>query len=164
MTQIVTPDPTNIVSGPRGVGARTGQAGGGSYGFDAQQDIIDADCFQGSPTKLSGTTDNVTPLGPLTQSGLQTHLGGNYEVETAGVDAMTGVAPTAGVDDGLTIGVYSDTTNAHTITFATNCVADGAAGGPHHIITFAAFKGAGVLLRAWNGLWQVLGATGVTIT
>lgn len=152
MTQIATPQPASIITGPRGVGARSQ---GGAYSQDAQSDIIDTDCFQAPITILGGTTDNVTPT---------TGQGGNYVVKTAGVDAMTGVAPRAGTDDGLTMAVYSDTANAHTITFGTNCVADGAAGAPHHIITFAAQRGAGIVLRAFNGTWQVLSNTGCTIT
>ena len=161
MTQIATFVPPNINGGPHGLTAR---AAGGAFTQDVIQDIIDGDAFQGGPTKLTGSTDNVTPLGPITPGGLQTHPGGNYVVGTAGVDAMTGVAPTAGIDDGVSLCVYSDSNNAHTITFATNCLADGAAGGPHHIVTFAAFKGAGVQLRAWNGTWQVVGNTGCTLT
>jgi hypothetical protein len=160
MTQIVTPDPANINQGPRGIGAR---AVGGAYTQDCQQDIIDSDAFQGSPIKLSGTTDNITPNGNIVQpNSLQQHLGGNYLVETAGIDAMTGVAPTVGVDDNLSIAVYSDTANAHTITFVGNVIADGVGG--HHIITFAAQKGAGVTLRAWNGTWQLISNTACTIT
>jgi hypothetical protein len=152
MTQIATVVPPNITQGPRGIGARNA---GGVYSQDAQQDIIDCDAFQSTLTLLSGTTDNVTP---------NQGFGGNYIIKTAGVDATTGIAPRAGLDDGLTISVYSDTANAHTITFSTNCIADGAAGAPHHIVTFAAFRGAGVQLRAFNGTWQVVGNTGCTIT
>lgn len=152
MTQIATPQNSSILAGPRGIGAR---ALGGAYTQDCQQDIIDGDSFQGPITLLSGTTDNVNP---------NAGVGGNYVVKTAGVDAMTGIAPRAGLDDGLTISVYSDTANAHTITFSTNCVADGAAGGPHHIVTFLNQRGAGVTLRAFNGTWQLVSNTGCTIT
>lgn len=158
MTQIATVVPPNINQGPRGIGARNT---GGAYSQDGQQDIIDGDAFQGPLTLLSGTTDAIAPV---VNAQTSQHAGGNYVVKTAGVDAITGVAPTAGIDDGLTVAIYSDTANAHTVTFSTNCVADGAAGAPHHIITFAAQRGAGVTLRAYNGTWQVVGNTGATIT
>ena len=159
MTQIQTIIPPSIINGPRGIGARSQ---GGTYSQDAQQDIIDCDCFQSLITQLSGTTDALTPPAQLGSPLLTGTL--NYVVKTAGVDAMTGVAPRAGLDDGVTMAIVSDTANAHTITFSTNCVADGAAGGPHHIITFLNQRGAGVLLRAFNGVWQLLSNTGCTIT
>lgn len=164
MTQIQTTQQAAIATGPRGIGARSQ---GGTYSQDAQQDIIDCDCFQAPITLLSGTTDALTPPSQLGGPGSGPSVGAptlNYVVKTAGVDAMTGVAPRAGLDDGVTMAIVSDTANAHTITFSTNCIADGAAGAPHHIITFTAQRGAGVLLRAFNGVWQLLSNTGCVIT
>jgi len=77
------------------------------------------------------------------------------------VDAMTLAAPTAGLDDGLVIAIYSDTLNAHTIT-ATSLLANGTA--LKTTATFAAFRGAGLVLRAFNGVWQVVANTAVTLT
>lgn len=85
----------------------------------------------------------------------------NYVVKTAGVDAMTLGAPTAGEDDSTMISVVSDTLNAHTIT-ATGLFANGTA--LKTTATFAAFRGAGLLLRAFNGVWQVIYSVGVTFT
>ena len=159
MTQILTPQPPSIITGPHGIGARSQ---GGGYSQDAQQDIIDCDCFQSAITLLSGTSDILTPPSNLGSPNTGTL---NYVVKTAGVNAMTAVAPRAGIDDGVTMSIYSDTANAHTITFATNCIADGAAGAPHHIITFTTgYRGQGVTLRAFNGTWQLVSNTGCTIT
>jgi hypothetical protein len=101
-------------------------------------------------TSLTGSADALNP-----------HAAGNYVVNTAGVDAMTLAAPTDILDDGLMICVQSNTTNAHTIT-ATSLLANGTA--IKTTATFAAFKGAGVLLRAYNGVWQVISSTGITFS
>ena len=85
-----------------------------------------------------------------------------YIVKTAGVDAMTLAAPTA-AQEGNVIAVYSDTTNAHTIT-ATSLFASGASAGLKTTATFAAFKGAGVLLRCTNLLYTVMSQTGITFS
>ena len=166
MTQILTAQPASILNGPRSVGARSQ---GGGYSADAQQDIMDSDCFQGPITLLSGTSDALTPPSQLQLAQTASQPGGggtlNYVIKTAGVNAITGVAPRAGIDDGITMAIYSDTANAHTITFSTNCIADGASGAPHHIITFTTgYRGQGVTLRAFNGTWQLLSNTGCTIT
>jgi hypothetical protein len=142
----VTVNP-NIATGPRGIGARNA---GGAYTQDSQQDLIDCDSFQGPIVNLNGSADAINP-----------HVSGNYIVKTAGVNAITLTAPTAGTDDGLTISVYSDTTNAHTIT-ATALFANGTA--LKTTATFAAFKGAGVSLRAINGVWHVVSSTAITFT
>lgn len=147
MTQIATVVNPNITQGPRGIGAR---AVGGAYSQDCQQDLIDADSLQGAITLLSGTTDVLNP-----------QQAGNYLVKTAGVNAMTLAAPRAGLDDNLTINVWSDTLNAHTVT-ATTLFANGTA--LKTTATFAAFRGAGMTLRAFNGVWQVISASGVTFT
>lgn len=159
MTQISTIQQPSIIAGPRGIGARSQ---GGTYSQDAQQDIEDADCFQGPITLLSGTTDALLPPAQLGSPLLTGTL--NYVVKTGSADAITGVAPRAGLDDGMTMAVVSDTAFAHTVTFSTNCIADGASGAPHHIITFGAFRGCGILLRAFNGTWQLLSNVGCVIT
>lgn len=141
MTQIATPRTPNIITGPRGVGARSV---GGAYSQDAQQDLIDTDPFQGGPIELSGSTDV-----------LNSQAGGNYIVKTAGVDAMTLAAPRVGIDDGVSINVFSDTANAHTITCPAAIIAAGVA--LKTVITFPAFRGGGVSLRAYNGVWQIVG-------
>jgi hypothetical protein len=83
---------------------------------------------------------------------------GIFLVKTAGVDAITLPTATAAME-GNVIEVWSDTTNAHTITCATTTVAAGQA--LKTTITFPAFRGAGVVLRAANGSWQIVGNGGV---
>lgn len=99
---------------------------------------------------LSGSTDAIPPRIP-----------GVYVVTTAGVDAMTLGAPTATTDDGLVITVTSSTSNAHTIT-ATGLLQTGTAS--VNVATFAAQKGAGVTLMAYQGKWQVLSSVGITFS
>ena len=99
---------------------------------------------------LSGAADAISP-----------NVSANYIVTKAGVDAMTLAAPTAGTDDGKTIVVSSGTANAHTLT-ATGLLQTGAAA--VNLATFAAHPGAGVTLRAYNALWQVLSSVGITFS
>jgi hypothetical protein len=154
MTQIQQIQSPSIAAGPRGIGARSQ---GGAYSQDAQQDIEDCDCFQSAITLLSGSSDVLAPPSQLGSPLLTGTL--NYVVKTAGVDAMTAVAPRAGIDDGMTMAIYSDTANAHTITFSTACIATGAAT-LKTIVTFTTgFRGQGLTLRAFNGTWQVVGNT-----
>lgn len=109
---------------------------------------------EGSLTILAGSADAIPP-----------HSAGLYQVNRAGVDAMTLAAPTAGSvetggDDGKEIHVFSTNANAHTIT-ATGLFQDGAA----HVntATFAAQIGANIRLMAFNGKWIVLTLQGVTM-
>jgi hypothetical protein len=153
MTQIVTTEIASIQNGPRGIGAR---AVGGTYTQDCQQDLIDSDCFQVAPTVLTGTTDAI----PGFASG--THFGGNYVIETGQADAITLPLPTDELDDNLTIAIYSNTAFAHTVTLPSALFASGAA--LHGLATFAAFRGAGLTLRAWNGSWQVVSQSGITFS
>lgn len=149
MTQIQTALNPNIVNGPRGIGARSI---GGAYTQDCQQDIVDCDSLQGTMIFLTGTTDAINP-----------HVAGNYIVDTGGVDAITLAAPTAELDDGLQINIWSDTTNAHTVTCPSALFEPGATVAKT-IATFAAFKGAGLTLRAVDGFWHVLAQSGITFT
>jgi hypothetical protein len=112
--------------------------------------LIDSDALQGPIVELSGTTDAIAPNVP-----------GNYVVKTAGVNAMTLAAPRVGTDDNLTIAIYSDTLNAHTLTTVA-LLANGTA--IKNVATFAAFKGSGLTLRAFNGVWQVVSQTAIVFT
>jgi hypothetical protein len=122
----------------------------GAVTADVIQQITDGDALQGLPILLTGSADVINP-----------HVNGNYIVKTAGVDAITLAAPTAGVDDNLSIAIYSDTANAHTIT-TSSLFANGAALAA--VATFKAFRGSGILLRAFNGVWQVLASNVTSIT
>jgi hypothetical protein len=126
---------------------------GGAYDRDAQQDIIDTDAFQGPIQTLDGggTNTDVIPG--------QGHVGGNFIIINGAIDAITLAVPLVGSDDGLTIAIVSDTAFAHTLTLPLAAFAIGTAT-PKTVATFAAQRGAGLLLRAWNGTWQVLGNIG----
>lgn len=137
-----------ITVGPRGIGNRTL---GGAYDLAAQQDIQDGDSFEMQIISLTGAADVINP-----------HVPGNYIVDTAGVDAMTLGAPTTDVDDGLSINIYSDSANAHTLTCPLALFETGAAA--KTVFTFQAFKGSGISLRAMDGAWHVVSVSlGVTL-
>lgn len=84
-----------------------------------------------------------------------------YLVTKAGVQAMTLAAPVSVIDDGKRITVQSNTANAHTLT-ATGLFNTGSAS--VNLATFAAFAGAGVVLEAVRGKWNVISATGITFS
>jgi len=92
---------------------------------------------------LTGSADAINPAVP-----------GFYVIKTAGVDAMTLVAPPASAEGNI-IEIVSDTANAHTLT-ATSLLAGGTA--LKTTGTFPAFRGAYLKLRACNGVWEVLSA------
>jgi len=117
---------------------------------DTVLQIYDGDAMQMPPILLTGTADVINP-----------HVSGNYIVKTGSADAMTLGAPTVGLDDNLSIAVYSDTLFAHTITTVA-LFANGAA--LANVATFKAFKGSGVILRAFNGVWQVVASNVTSIT
>jgi hypothetical protein len=123
---------------------------GGVYDASAMQDLIDGDAFQGPITVLSGTADVINA-----------HVSGNYIVNTGSADAMTLGAPTVGVDDNVSIVIYSATAFAHTLT-ATGLLQTGQ--NKTGVLTFAAFAGCGCVLRAFNGKWQVIGSQTMTYT
>jgi hypothetical protein len=128
-----------------------GQHAGGAYSGDCQQDLIDTDPYQGPITVLSGSADAIT-----------NHVGGNYLINRAGVDAITLFQPIAGADDGLTLVFVSNTANAHTITCPTTCIQTGGASALKTVVTLTANLGASVQLRAYQGNWQAVGQVGVT--
>lgn len=123
---------------------------GGAFDESVKQDIVDGDSLQGPITLLTGVADAINP-----------HVAGNYIIKTAAADLMTLAAPTPGVDDGLSIAIFSDTLFAHTLT-ATALLANGTA--LKTTATFAAFRGAGIMLRAFNGVWQVISVSNVPLT
>lgn len=99
---------------------------------------------------LSGAADAINP-----------HVTANYEITTAGVDAATLAAPTAGTDDGVEIFVASGTANAHTIT-TVGLLQNG--GVSVNTATFGAHPGASLWLRAYNAKWQVKASTAITFS
>ncbi len=128
---------------------------GGSYDGSATLDIVNCDPFQGPIQILSGTADVIN---------IDNGVGNNYIVTTGSADATTfsrvpvGNALGTGPDDGLTVCFWSATAFAHKITTVA-LLQTGVTGGKNSV-TLAAFAGAGVVLRAYNGNWQVAGSTG----
>jgi hypothetical protein len=122
----------------------------GAITGDVIQQISDGDALQAPPILLTGLADVINP-----------HVSGNYIIKSTAADLMTLAAPTAGTDDNLSIAIYSDSLFAHTITTA-SLFANGAALAA--VATFKAFKGSGLILRAFNGVWQVLASNVTSIT
>lgn len=88
---------------------------------------------------------------------LSGRLPGFYVITAAGSAAtITVSAPTAGVDDGLEIEIFSNTNFAHIIAVGAGKMLAGVAAGTQ--IAFPAFAGAGVYMTAYQGKW--LTATG----
>lgn len=102
-----------------------------------------------------------TPQVALTTNGAIFVGTGNYIITKAGVLAGTLAAPVAGIQDGTIIVISSGTTNAHTVT-ATGLFGTGAA--TTDLATFAAFRGAGFTVMAYQGKWLVLSSVGVTFS
>jgi hypothetical protein len=103
-----------------------------------------------SPQVLGGAAPAIPP-----------HASHTYVFNRAGVTAATLAAPTAGTDDGVEITLTSDSANAHTIT-ATGLLDTGTAS--VNVATFAAQKGAGLTLMAFNGRWKVICSVGITFS
>jgi len=152
MTQIQTQRIASIGQGPRGIGARSS---GGAYSQDCQQDLIDADAFQAGLNVLTGTTDAIVV--PATQNFPYSY---NFVISTGSADAITLTLPRVGLDDNFTIAIFSDTAFAHTVTLPSAAYSHGAVG-QATVATFSAFRGAGMVLRGFNGTWQVVSASGV---
>ena len=105
----------------------------------------------GAYTTLAGTADAVP-------------IPGNILVSSAGVNAMTLVAPKAGPqplgDDGKTVFVVANTAQMHTITCPANAII-----GSRHLCTWAAAIGNNITLTAMGGVWVPNGtAIGVTVS
>lgn len=92
-------------------------------------------------TFLAGTADAIPNSVP-----------GFYVVKTGSANAMTLAAPPASAEGNI-IEIWSDTLFAHTLT-ATSLLANGTA--LKTTATFPAFRGAGLRLRACNGVYHVM--------
>jgi hypothetical protein len=141
---------------------------GGDIGLDIQIPVAQtANAFQ--ITKPDGTViyasgPNGTPAPPIaiTASGaVPVRPGANYVITNAGITALTLAAPTAGADDGVSITIESATAFAHTLT-ATGLLSTGSAS--VNVATFAAFAGASVTLRAYNGKWVTTAQIAITFS
>lgn len=121
----------------------------------------------GTPQALSGT--NLTLSGGIqettqvltTDGAVGPSAAATYVITKAGVLAMTLAAPVATTDDGKVIVITSNTANAHTLT-ATGLFQCGTAA--VNLATFAAQKGAGLTLMAYQGKWCVLASVGITFS
>lgn len=98
--------------------------------------------------------------GTVTAANLQRDT--DFIMDKATAAAITLTAPTKG-QDGLTIVFTNQTAAAHVIT-ATSLIADAVTGSPHTTITFGAFKGASIMLKADQGLWNVISAVVAVVT
>lgn len=101
-----------------------------------------------------------TPVALTTNGAVPPDVAQTYVVTKAGVLADTLGAP-ATASNGLRIRIFSDTANAHTLT-ATGLLDTGSAN--VNLATFAAFKGAGLMLVAYGARWKVESSTGVTFS
>jgi hypothetical protein len=116
---------------------------------DMTADFQDTQC-QGKFSKLAGSADAVP-------------FPGNVVINSTSANAMTLVAPLSGPqprgDDGKSIFVVSNSAFAHTVTTPTNGIINS-----KHLCTWAAAVGNCIELRAYNGTWIPVAATGVTVT
>jgi hypothetical protein len=103
-------------------------------------------------------------LTPIILSGgadaINAHTAATYVVTTAGVDAMTIVAPTATTDDGKIIKITTATAAAHTLTCTGGTLRPGTASVT--TVNFASFPGSSIELMAYQGNWYVMAANNVT--
>lgn len=122
----------------------------GAFSADAAAgDVVITDAFQGVPQILSGSADAIN---------IYTSAGNNYVITSTGVDATTLALPVLGVDDNLSVAIWSASAHAHSVTLPSALLYAG--GGAKTTATLAANIGAGILLRAWQGTWQVVGSMG----
>lgn len=85
-------------------------------------------------------------------------LSHRYLITKATAAALTLAAPTT---DNLRIEIRSTTTAAHTVT-ATGLLGSGSAA--TDLATFAAFRGAGLVLASYGGKWLVMSSVGITFS
>ena len=90
---------------------------------------------------------------------LDPHTANRYMITKGSIAALTLAAPTAGVDDGMGISIFSSTAFAHTVT-ATGLLVDGA--GHVNTATFPAAGGGALDLVAYNGKWYVQNSQNIT--
>jgi hypothetical protein len=114
---------------------------------------MDTDAMQAGIITLVGVAANPDALNP--------HIAGNYIIDSGAVDPITLGLPTAEVDDGLSICIYSDSAFAHTVTLPSAGFKTGTAVAKT-VATFAAFAGAGMMLRAIDGAWHVVSVSSGT--
>jgi len=156
MTQIATYRAPSAGQGPRGL---QGHNSGGAYSRDSQEDLAQADSFLAGPEVLTGTTDAIAfpqvPQYPLSSA--------NFVINAGAIDAITLALPRDPQDDNQSVNIWSNTAFAHTVTLPSAAYSHGATG-QATVALFAAFRGAGMTLRAYNGTWQVIASSGITFS
>lgn len=121
-----------------------------------------SDAFINEAADIAGRHPLVDTITVKSSDGAVTVADGIIVITKAGVCALTLAAPTL-AQNGIYLNFISTTANAHTLT-ATGLVQDGTTGGPHDLITFAAFAGAGVMLLAYGQKWCVVANNNVTVS
>jgi hypothetical protein len=115
----------------------------------------------GKPVRVHEITYN--PFVLLSGSGaVPAHSAQRYIITLASAASLTLAAPTVTTDDGNTITIISNTAFAHTLT-ATGLFNSGVSAAVN-LATFAAFKGATIVLMAYQGRWDVVSLNGVVMS
>lgn len=132
----------------------------GTFDNAAAGDIIDSDAFQAQPNLLVGSADTIPSPNGFSFS-YQNVKGGNFLINSTGVDAIVLGAPIAGIDDNITCSFQDIGGHAHTITSTGNLVTNSAS---VNTATFSGNKGANVSFRAYNGKWLLISSLGITFS
>jgi hypothetical protein len=99
---------------------------------------------------------------PISASGaINPHAAAAYIITKPGIAVLTLAAPTVGVDDDKVITISSSTLYAHTLT-ATGLLGTGTSA--VNEATFAAYRGAGLVLKAFGGYWNVISSVGISFS
>lgn len=107
-------------------------------------------------------------LGNPVEGGIQIITGdatistaGNYILTKGSAAAITLTAPTAGIEDGAIVRIFTGTAQLHVVT-ATGLIYSGNT--QTGVLTFTANIGCGVVLMAYNGHWILISNNNVTLT
>lgn len=135
-----------------------------------QQLVVNTDCdFSQIAAELAKIENYINAnVGPAQAPVLVTANGAipdsataTYYITKGSAAVLTLAAPVVGTDDGKTITLRSTTAFAHTLT-ATGLLETGSAA--VNVATFAAFAGAGLVLKAYQGKWLVDSQVGITFS
>lgn len=119
----------------------------------------------GSGALVFGTAPTISPIYPVTTiagDGAITIASGIVALTKGSAAAITLAAPTTG-QAGTELIITAGSAFAHVVT-ATALIEDGVTGGSKTTLTFGAFNGATITLRAYNLKWTVVSKNVVTIT
>ena len=110
---------------------------------------------------LDRLNDQYQPVLIAASGALPANKTGFLVITLGSAGAFTLAAPTVGSEDGADFIITSTTAFAHVIT-ATGLLKTGTAS--VNVATFAAFAGASLYLKAYNGLWQVISSNAITFS